>query len=63
MVLPFLFVLRCERPSAKPFLPFRMGYTYNGATSVMSSRTKYHGEKQISKPQKPSKQFDKNAYV
>ncbi|XP_006832062.1 PREDICTED: claudin-10 isoform X2 [Chrysochloris asiatica] len=39
----------------------RMGYAYNGATSVMSSRTKYHeGD---FKTTNPSKQFDKNAYV
>ncbi|XP_047408363.1 claudin-10 isoform X3 [Sciurus carolinensis] len=40
----------------------RMGYTYNGATSVMSSRTKYHGGGDF-KTTNPSKQFDKNAYV
>ncbi|NP_001153572.1 claudin-10 isoform X4 [Pan paniscus] len=37
-------------------------YTYNGATSVMSSRTKYHGGEDF-KTTNPSKQFDKNAYV
>lgn len=42
----------------------RMGYTYNGATSVMSSRTKYHGGGGGDlKTTNPSKQFDKNAYV
>ncbi|XP_019827200.1 claudin-10 isoform X2 [Bos indicus] len=41
----------------------RMGYTYNGATSVMSSRTKYHGREGDLKTPNPSKQFDKNAYV
>ncbi|XP_040123289.1 claudin-10 isoform X1 [Oryx dammah] len=41
----------------------RMGYTYNGATSVMSSRTKYHGREGDLKTSNPSKQFDKNAYV
>ncbi|KAM5289325.1 claudin-10 isoform 3-T3 [Ctenodactylus gundi] len=41
----------------------RMGYTYNGATSVMSSRTKYHGGEGDFKITSPSKQFDKNAYV
>uniref|UniRef100_H0WPY3 Claudin n=1 Tax=Otolemur garnettii TaxID=30611 RepID=H0WPY3_OTOGA len=41
----------------------RMGYTYNGATSVMSSRTKYHGGEGDFKAANPSKQFDKNAYV
>ncbi|XP_059936085.1 claudin-10 isoform X1 [Mesoplodon densirostris] len=40
----------------------RMGYTYNGATSVMSSGTKYHGGEDF-KTTNPSKQFDKNAYV
>nr|XP_003409660.1 claudin-10 isoform X2 [Loxodonta africana] len=40
----------------------RMGYTYNGATSVLSSRTKYHGGEDF-KTTNPSKQFDKNAYV
>ncbi|KAB0397017.1 hypothetical protein E2I00_001699, partial [Balaenoptera physalus] len=40
----------------------RMGYTYNGATSIMSSRTKYHGGEDF-KTTNPSKQFDKNAYV
>ncbi|NXC19413.1 CLD10 protein, partial [Corythaeola cristata] len=39
---------------------FRRGYAYNGATSVMSSRTKVHN----SIPDKtPPKHFDKNAYV
>ncbi|XP_050006381.1 claudin-10 isoform X5 [Alexandromys fortis] len=37
-------------------------YTYNGPTSVTSSRTKYHGEGDF-KTTGPSKQFDKNAYV
>ncbi|KAM3677729.1 claudin-10 isoform 2-T2 [Ammospiza maritima maritima] len=38
----------------------RRGYAYNGATSVMSSRTKVHN----SVPDKsPPKHFDKNAYV
>ncbi|KAK4832895.1 hypothetical protein QYF61_026445 [Mycteria americana] len=38
----------------------RRGYAYNGATSVMSSRTKVHN----SVPEKtPPKHFDKNAYV
>ncbi|XP_074234531.1 claudin-10 isoform X3 [Camelus bactrianus] len=41
----------------------RMGYTYNGATSVMSSRTKYPGREGDFKTTNPSKQFDKNAYV
>ncbi|KAG3293280.1 claudin-10 isoform X6 [Ictidomys tridecemlineatus] len=41
----------------------KMGYTYNGATSVMSSRTKYHGGEGDFKTTNPSKQFDKNAYV
>ncbi|XP_006211065.1 claudin-10 isoform X2 [Vicugna pacos] len=41
----------------------RMGYTYNGATSVMSSRTKYPGGEGDFKTTNPSKQFDKNAYV
>ncbi|KAK2500491.1 hypothetical protein MC885_020825 [Smutsia gigantea] len=41
----------------------RMGYAYNGATSVMSSRTKYHGGERDFKTTNPSKQFDKNAYV
>ncbi|XP_062959412.1 claudin-10 isoform X2 [Cynocephalus volans] len=40
----------------------RMGYPYNGAASVMSSRTKYGGEGDF-KTTNPSKQFDKNAYV
>ncbi|XP_068533241.1 claudin-10 isoform X1 [Anas acuta] len=38
----------------------RRGYAYNGAASVMSSRTKVHS----SAPDKtPPKHFDKNAYV
>uniref|UniRef100_G1Q1L5 Claudin n=1 Tax=Myotis lucifugus TaxID=59463 RepID=G1Q1L5_MYOLU len=37
-------------------------YAYNGATSVMSSRAKYHGGEDV-KTANPSKQFDKNAYV
>ncbi|XP_010193064.1 PREDICTED: claudin-10-like [Mesitornis unicolor] len=38
----------------------RRGYAYNGATSVMSSRTKVHN----TVPDKtPPKHFDKNAYV
>ncbi|XP_045444693.1 claudin-10 isoform X3 [Pipistrellus kuhlii] len=41
----------------------RMGYAYNGATSVMSSRAKYHGGEGDIKTTTPSKQFDKNAYV
>ncbi|KAM7111141.1 claudin-10 isoform 3-T5 [Molossus nigricans] len=41
----------------------RMGYAYNGPTSVMSSRTKYHGGEGDIKTTNPSKQFDKNAYV
>ncbi|KAK7831582.1 hypothetical protein U0070_015094, partial [Myodes glareolus] len=41
----------------------RMGYTYNGPTSVTSSRTKYHGGEGDFKTTGPSKQFDKNAYV
>ncbi|KAM4863899.1 claudin-10 isoform X3 [Urocitellus parryii] len=41
----------------------KMVYTYNGATSVMSSRTKYHGGEGDFKTTNPSKQFDKNAYV
>ncbi|XP_012502791.1 PREDICTED: claudin-10 isoform X1 [Propithecus coquereli] len=40
----------------------KMGYVYNGATSAMSSRTKYHGGEDF-KTTNPSKQFDKNAYV
>ncbi|XP_032170372.1 claudin-10 isoform X3 [Mustela nigripes] len=43
--------------------PPRMGYSYNGATSVLSSRTKYHGAEGDFKTTNPSKQFDKNAYV
>ncbi|XP_027445718.1 claudin-10 isoform X3 [Callorhinus ursinus] len=43
--------------------PPRMGYAYNGATSVLSSRTKYHGAEGDFKTTNPSKQFDKNAYV
>ncbi|KAM5289328.1 claudin-10 isoform 6-T6 [Ctenodactylus gundi] len=45
------------------FVEQKMGYTYNGATSVMSSRTKYHGGEGDFKITSPSKQFDKNAYV
>ncbi|EDL00577.1 claudin 10, isoform CRA_a [Mus musculus] len=41
----------------------RMGYTYNGPTSAMSSRTKYQGGEGDFKTAGPSKQFDKNAYV
>lgn len=44
-------------------LPCRMGYAYNGATSVMSSRTKHPGAGGDLKATNPSKQFDKNAYV
>ncbi|KAM5288116.1 claudin-10-like isoform 2-T2 [Ctenodactylus gundi] len=45
------------------YVEIKMGYTYNGATSVMSSRTKYHGGEGDFKITSPSKQFDKNAYV
>ncbi|KAM6180010.1 claudin-10 isoform 4-T4 [Erethizon dorsatum] len=45
------------------FVEQKMGYPYNGATSVMSSRTKYHGGEGDFKTTNPSKQFDKNAYV
>ncbi|KAM9674308.1 claudin-10 isoform 4-T4 [Dama dama] len=45
------------------FVEQKMGYTYNGATSVMSSRTKYHSREGDFKTSNPSKQFDKNAYV
>nr|XP_004651107.1 claudin-10 isoform X3 [Jaculus jaculus] len=41
----------------------RMGYTYNGPTSAVSSRTKYHGGEGDFKTTNPAKQFDKNAYV
>ncbi|KAM7178014.1 claudin-10 isoform 1-T1 [Macrochelys suwanniensis] len=42
----------------------RMGYTYNGATSVMSSRTKVHNSAtDFKSPKAPPKHFDKNAYV
>ncbi|XP_039101642.1 claudin-10 isoform X3 [Hyaena hyaena] len=41
----------------------KMGYAYNGATSVMSSRTKHPGAGGDLKATNPSKQFDKNAYV
>uniref|UniRef100_A0A6I8PC88 Claudin 10 n=1 Tax=Ornithorhynchus anatinus TaxID=9258 RepID=A0A6I8PC88_ORNAN len=41
----------------------RMGYAYNGATSVLSSRTKFHGGEGDFKTTSPPKQFDKNAYV
>ncbi|KAM6178546.1 claudin-10 isoform 4-T4 [Rhynchocyon petersi] len=41
----------------------KMGYAYNGPTSVMSSRTKYHGGEGDFKSTNPAKQFDKNAYV
>ncbi|KAM8922693.1 claudin-10 isoform 5-T5 [Lycaon pictus] len=41
----------------------KMGYAYNGATSVLSSRTKYPGAEGDFKTTNPSKQFDKNAYV
>ncbi|KAM5275958.1 claudin-10 isoform 4-T4 [Hipposideros larvatus] len=41
----------------------KMGYAYNGATSVMSSRTKFQGGGADFKTTNPSKQFDKNAYV
>ncbi|XP_038166438.1 claudin-10 isoform X4 [Arvicola amphibius] len=45
------------------FMEQKMGYTYNGPTSVTSSRTKYHGGEGDFKSTGPSKQFDKNAYV
>ncbi|XP_035301611.1 claudin-10 isoform X4 [Cricetulus griseus] len=45
------------------FMEQKMGYTYNGPTSVMSSRTKYQGGEGDFKTTSPSKQFDKNAYV
>nr|KAF6373251.1 claudin 10 [Pipistrellus kuhlii] len=45
------------------FIDQKMGYAYNGATSVMSSRAKYHGGEGDIKTTTPSKQFDKNAYV
>ena len=51
------------RKRALGVLPCRMGYAYNGATSVMSSRTKYPGAGGDLKTTNPSKQFDKNAYV
>ncbi|KAM9174055.1 claudin-10 isoform 2-T2 [Pangshura tecta] len=42
----------------------RMGYTYNGATSVMSSKTKIHNSAaDFKSPKGPPKHFDKNAYV
>ncbi|XP_028929203.1 claudin-10 isoform X6 [Ornithorhynchus anatinus] len=41
----------------------KMGYAYNGATSVLSSRTKFHGGEGDFKTTSPPKQFDKNAYV
>ncbi|XP_061485345.1 claudin-10 isoform X2 [Rhineura floridana] len=42
----------------------RMGYTYNRAASVMSSRTKaYNGSADFKTPKAPPKHFDKNAYV
>ncbi|XP_004577456.1 claudin-10 isoform X6 [Ochotona princeps] len=44
------------------FVEQKMAYAYNGATSAMSSRTKYHGGEDF-KTAHPSKQFDKNAYV
>ncbi|XP_068923450.1 claudin-10 isoform X2 [Petaurus breviceps papuanus] len=40
----------------------RMAYAYNGATSVLSSRTKYQSGEDF-KNTSPPKQFDKNAYV
>ncbi|XP_074155462.1 claudin-10 [Sminthopsis crassicaudata] len=41
----------------------RMAYTYNGATSVLSSRPKYQSGEGDFKNPSSSKQFDKNAYV
>ncbi|XP_036613031.1 claudin-10 isoform X1 [Trichosurus vulpecula] len=41
----------------------RMAYTYNGATSVLSSRTRYPTGEGDFKNTSPPKQFDKNAYV
>uniref|UniRef100_A0A5F8GY10 Claudin 10 n=1 Tax=Monodelphis domestica TaxID=13616 RepID=A0A5F8GY10_MONDO len=41
----------------------RMAYAYNGATSVLSSRTKYQSGEGDFKNTSSSKQFDKNAYV
>jgi hypothetical protein len=58
-----LFALCVEQNLPNCVLPFRMGYTYNGPTSVMSSRTKYHGGEGDFKTTNSSKQFDKNAYV
>lgn len=55
--------LRVKQNLRNCVLPFRMGYAYNGATSVMSSRAKYHGGEGDIKTTTPSKQFDKNAYV
>lgn len=62
-VLLFLFALHVKQNLPNCVLPFRMGYAYNGPTSVMSSRTKYHGGEGDIKTANPSKQFDKNAYV
>ncbi|NP_001153571.1 claudin-10 isoform b_i1 [Mus musculus] len=45
------------------YMEQKMGYTYNGPTSAMSSRTKYQGGEGDFKTTGPSKQFDKNAYV
>lgn len=55
--------LRVQEDLPDYVLLCRMGYSYNGATSVLSSRTKYHGAEGDFKTTNPSKQFDKNAYV
>ncbi|XP_062983513.1 claudin-10 isoform X3 [Elgaria multicarinata webbii] len=42
----------------------RMGYMYNKAASVMSTRTKaYNSSAEFKTPRAPPKHFDKNAYV
>ncbi|XP_020639207.1 claudin-10 isoform X2 [Pogona vitticeps] len=42
----------------------RMGYAYNRAASMISTRTKaYNGSADPKTPQSPPKHFDKNAYV
>lgn len=55
--------LRVQEDLPDYVLLCRMGYSYNGATSVLSSRTKYHGAEGDFKTTNPSKQFDKNVYI
>ncbi|XP_028929196.1 claudin-10 isoform X1 [Ornithorhynchus anatinus] len=58
-----IFCFSISEGNKSPRYGNRMGYAYNGATSVLSSRTKFHGGEGDFKTTSPPKQFDKNAYV